>query len=119
MDGDHVELVALDVVGQDLQRLPLRVVALLAPVDHPEVVRAEVRGDRRGDRVPVLSAYDQDDAVHALDVEHRAHRACEHRDPVEGEQHLVGLGSDPRARAGGEDDGGGAGVVIRAAGSGG
>ena len=93
VDRDHVDLVVLDVVGEDPQRLPLRVVSLLAAVDDPEVVGAEVRGDRLGDRVPVLAAYDEDDAVHARDVEDGAHRAGQDRDPVEREQHLVGLGA--------------------------
>ena len=89
MDGDHVELAVVDVRGQDPQRLPLRVVPLLASVDDPEVVRAEVRGHGLGDGVPVLGAYDEHDPVHALDVEDRAHRPGQDRDSVEGEQHLV------------------------------
>ncbi len=66
--------------------------------------RAEVRGDGRGDGVPVLEAYDEHDAVHPVDVEDGAHRAGQDRHPVEGQQHLVGPGADPGARSSRQED---------------
>ena len=83
VDRDDVELVVLDVGGQHLQCLPLGVVPLGAAVDDPQVVGAEVRGDRLGDRVAVLGPYDEHDPVHPRDVEDGAHRAGQDRDAGE------------------------------------
>ena len=79
--------------------------ALVAAVDQPQVVGAEVRGDRVGDGVPLLRAYGEHHPVHPLHVEDRAHRVGQDRGPAQGQQHLVGGGADTGAGAGRQQHG--------------
>ncbi len=83
VDRDHIDLAGVDVLTERSQGLVLRVVPLGATVDEPDVVRAEMRCERRGDLGTVLRADDHDDPVDALDLEGRAHAVREHRRPVE------------------------------------
>ena len=104
VDRDDVDLAGDDVLPERPQCGVLGVVPLLATVDEPDVMDAQVRSERLGDLVAVLGADDYDDPVDAGHGQGRPHAVREHRDAVEREQHLVAVGPDPAPGAGGEHD---------------
>ena len=110
---DDVDLAGVDVLGQRLQRRPLRGVPGGAAGHQADLALTEQRRDRLADGVLVAGA----DAEHQPhQVRHRqrgAHRLAEHGGVAEGQQHLVGVRADPAAGPGGEDhDGGGHGQTV-------
>ena len=103
VDGDDVDLAALDVGGQRPQRLPLRVVPLRAAVDDPQVVRAEVRAPRPRRRPPGPRA-GRPARPGARRSTSRTVRTDRARigTPSSGSSTLFSSATDPGARSGGE-----------------
>ena len=95
------------------RRAPLRGVPGGAAGDDEHLAVAEVRRDRRATASCSPGAHHQHHPAYVGDGERVAHRPGQHRGVAERQQHLVDLGPDPGAGAGGEDhDGGGHGGIV-------
>ena len=90
-------------------RRPLRRVPGRPAVHHEHLAVAEVRRHGVLDSGPVLGPHDEHETAYVGEREGVAHRPDEHRHVAQRQQHLVDLGADPGAGAGGQDDDGRAG----------
>ena len=105
---DHVDLAGLDGVGEQAEGLPLRRVPRLPAGHHRDLGRVggEVRLDRRAHGLLLAVAHHQHHPSYAGDGAGGRHRAGDHRDAAERQEHLVDLGADAGPGAGRQHDDG-------------